>query len=157
MIIAYMNIDQSTGGKFALLQAMTRAMLLPLAAAILPRLSLIFFRYMQPFLIHRVSDFVAQPVTEYTINQGWGLTAAYGLVYIGIAVSSQFTCLYLEVWSRSILNMQKRFHSKQKVPFIDADQFSQAIYYHQTYRMITMTRGALVTTIYAKTIELSTT
>ena len=41
---------------------------------------------MQPLLIHRVSDFVAQPVTEYTTNQGWGLTAAYGLVYVGLAV-----------------------------------------------------------------------
>jgi ATP-binding cassette, subfamily C (CFTR/MRP), member 1 len=112
--------SQSVGGRPTLLTAMSRAMLLPLAASIVPRLCLIFFRFMQPLLIHRVSKFVAQPVTRNSTNQGWGLTAAYGLVYAGMGLS-------------------------------------QAIYYHQTYRMITMVRGALVTTIYAKTIELSTT
>ena len=60
----------------------------PLAAAIFPRISLIFFRYMQPFLINRISRFVAEPVSEASTNVGWGLTAAYSLVYTDIAVSS---------------------------------------------------------------------
>lgn len=80
--------DQNSRGRLALLLALGRAMLLPLATAVLPRLTLIFFRYMQPLLIQRVSLFVAQPVTDFTTNQGWGLTGAYGLVYLGIAVSS---------------------------------------------------------------------
>lgn len=128
--------DRSARGKFALLRAMARAMLVPLSTAIVPRLSLIFFRFMQPFLIHRVSSFVAQPVTEYTTNQGWGLTGAYGLVYLGIAVSSD---------------------CEQYRLITNARQFSQAIYYHQIYRMITMISGALVSSIYAKTVQLSTT
>jgi ATP-binding cassette, subfamily C (CFTR/MRP), member 1 len=63
-------------------------MLGPLAAAVFPRLSQTFFRYMQPLLIRRVTLFIDQPDTESAMNQGWGLTAAYGLVYIGIAVST---------------------------------------------------------------------
>ena len=74
-------------------------MLLPLAFAIVPRLWLIFFRYMQPFLIHSVSRFVAQPVTDYTTNKGWGLTAAYGLVYIGMTFS---TAIYYHQTYRTI-------------------------------------------------------
>ena len=113
------SIGKINVGKYALLHATARAMIFPLATAVVPRLCLIFFRYMQPLLIHRVSTFVAQPVTGYSMNQGWGLTGAYGLVYLGLALS-------------------------------------QAIYYHQVYRMITMVRSALVTTIYGKTVELST-
>ncbi len=62
-------------------------MILQLAAAVVPRLCLVFFRFMQPLLIHRVSKLVSQPVSHFTTNQGWGLTAAYGLVYLGLAVS----------------------------------------------------------------------
>lgn len=113
-------MDRSAKSKFALLRASARAMLVPLARTVIPRLSLIFFRYMQSFLIHRVSHFVAQPVIEYTRNQGSGLTGTYGLVYLGLV-------------------------------------FSQATYWHQTSRMVTMMRGALVTSIYAKTVELSAT
>lgn len=72
---------------YALITATAKAMIGPLAAAILPRMCLIFFRYMQPFLINRVTRFAAEPVSEASTNVGWGLTAAYGLVYTGIGVS----------------------------------------------------------------------
>ena len=72
---------------YALITAIAKAMVGPLAAAIFPRMCLIFFRYMQPFLINRVTRFVADPVSETSTNVGWGLTAAYGLVYTGNAVS----------------------------------------------------------------------
>jgi ATP-binding cassette subfamily C (CFTR/MRP) protein 1 len=42
---------------------------------------------MQPFFIRRVINFVGEPITNESTNHGWGLTAAYGLVYVGIAVS----------------------------------------------------------------------
>ncbi|KIW17984.1 hypothetical protein PV08_02270 [Exophiala spinifera] len=111
---------QATGGKGSLRTALARTMLLPFSTAILPRLLVVLFRFMQPFLIRDVSRFVAEPVTSHSTSQGWALAAAYGLVYLGLAIS-------------------------------------QAIYYHQTYRMVTMTRGALVAAIYAKAIELPTT
>lgn len=150
-----MDLGGGDSGNFALLQAMARALLVPLAVAIPPRLALIFFRYMQPFLIHTVSDFVTQPVTQYTTNQGWGLTAAYGLVYMGIAVRRP-PALLASISTSGVAALSAR-KSVSQCPFTDAHQFSQAIYYHQMYRMITMTRGTLITSIYAKTIELSTT
>jgi ATP-binding cassette subfamily C (CFTR/MRP) protein 1 len=77
-----------------LIFAMARCMLGPLAAAVLPRLSQTFFRYMQPFLIRRVTVFINQHNIQSATNQGWGLTAAYGLVYIGITVSNNINeCL----------------------------------------------------------------
>lgn len=67
---------------------MLRANWLALAAAVCPRLFLIFFRFMQPLLIRSVSTFVAAPVSELSTNEGWGLTAAFGLVYLGLALST---------------------------------------------------------------------
>lgn len=62
-------------------------MLLPLAAAIVPRAIVIFLRFMQPLLIRQVAAWVSRPLTEFTTNEGWGLTAAAGLIYAGLAVS----------------------------------------------------------------------
>lgn len=109
-------------------------MLLPLAAPVAPRLIVIFFRFMQPLLIRNVSTWVSLPVTELTTKEGWGLTAAFGLVYGGLAVCR--ACV-----ARAATDRQ---------------QITSAIYYHQVYRSITMIRGALVATIYSKTLELST-
>lgn len=69
------------------MSSMARCMLVPLTAAVLPRLCQTFFRFMQPLLIRRVTIFVDQPDTRSATNEGWGLTGAYGLVYTGIAVS----------------------------------------------------------------------
>ena len=101
---------------FKLLSATLRSVLIPSAGAVLSRLFLIFFRFMQPLLIRSVSEYVAEPVTKFNENKGWGLTAAFGLVYAGLAVSN-------------------------------------ALYYHQVYRVITMIRGSLVQAIYAKTLR----
>lgn len=73
--------------RYELISTMAHCMPGPLAAAVLPRLCQTFFRYMQPLLIRRVTMFINQPDTQSVTNQGWGLTAAYGLVYTGIAVS----------------------------------------------------------------------
>lgn len=73
--------------KHALLWVMLRTMLGPLAASVLPRLALIFFRFMQPLLINSITELVSDPDSESATNRGWGLTAAFGLVYIGLAVT----------------------------------------------------------------------
>lgn len=65
---------------------MFRAMLGPLAASILPRLALTFFRFMQPLLINNITKLVSESDSESASNRGWGLTAAFGLVYVGLAV-----------------------------------------------------------------------
>lgn len=51
----------------------------------LARLCLIGFRYAQPFLIHRTTDFTAS--LEQPDEVGWGLTGAWLLVFLGLAVS----------------------------------------------------------------------
>ncbi|KAM0429989.1 hypothetical protein ACHAPT_005995 [Fusarium lateritium] len=56
------------------------------ASGMLSRLCLIAFKYTQPFLIQRTVGF-ASDLTE-SKNIGWGLTGAWLLVFIGLAVSS---------------------------------------------------------------------
>lgn len=42
---------------------------------------------MQPLLINSITELVSDSDTESATNRGWGLTAAFGLVYIGLAVA----------------------------------------------------------------------
>ncbi|OBT96290.1 hypothetical protein VE01_05823 [Pseudogymnoascus verrucosus] len=74
-------------GKHTLVWVMFRMMLKPLTASVLPRLALTFFRFMQPLLINSITKLVRDPDSESATNRGWGLTAAFGLVYIGLAVT----------------------------------------------------------------------
>lgn len=67
---------------------MFRAHLIPIGVAVVPRLSLTFFRFMQPLLIRQISSFVAAPAAASTTNDGWGLAAASGLIYTGLALST---------------------------------------------------------------------
>lgn len=57
-----------------------------LLAGIPPRLGYIGFEFTQPFLVESVLDFVQKPVGPDTTKIAGGLTAAYALAYIGIAV-----------------------------------------------------------------------
>jgi ATP-binding cassette subfamily C (CFTR/MRP) protein 1 len=56
------------------------------AVGILPRLCLIGFRYAQPFLLSRTVNHVASK--EESDNIGWGLTGAFFIVFLGMAVTS---------------------------------------------------------------------
>jgi len=42
---------------------------------------------MQPLIINSITELVGDPDSESVTNRGWGLTAAFGLVYIGLAVA----------------------------------------------------------------------
>ncbi|RDW57444.1 hypothetical protein BP6252_13782 [Coleophoma cylindrospora] len=72
--------------KHTLVWVMLRMMLGPLTASVLPRLALTFFRFMQPLLINSITKLVGDADSESATNRGWGLTAAFGLVYVGLAV-----------------------------------------------------------------------
>ena len=61
-----------------------------LIIAIFPRLCLTGFKFAQPFLIHRVILFIAQPNSPESKNVAYGLIGATALIYIGIAVSSYY-------------------------------------------------------------------
>ncbi|KAK1728937.1 ABC transporter [Colletotrichum acutatum] len=59
-----------------------------LLAVVLPRLFLLGFTICQPLILNRFLDFLQHP-SEST-NYGYGLVGAYGLVYLGISISSSF-------------------------------------------------------------------
>ena len=56
-------------------------------SCIFPRLCFIGFEFAQPFLITRAINYVSEPVTSETKNEGYGLIAATAIIYIGLAVS----------------------------------------------------------------------
>jgi ATP-binding cassette subfamily C (CFTR/MRP) protein 1 len=56
-----------------------------LALCILPRLCLIGFRYAQPLLLSRTTEFVSSTTDKKNI--GWGLTGAFGIVFLGLGIS----------------------------------------------------------------------
>lgn len=70
----------------ALVWSILRALWLSIAYCVFPRLCLIGFKYAQPFLISRAVNFANSP--NEAENIGWGLTAAFGLVFMGMAVSN---------------------------------------------------------------------
>lgn len=72
--------------KRALLWATLKANRAAFMYCIFPRLCLIGFRYAQPFLLSRTVDFANSPDEPESI--GWGLTGAFGLVFLGLAVSN---------------------------------------------------------------------
>ncbi|PMD49040.1 ABC transporter-like protein [Hyaloscypha variabilis F] len=73
--------------KHTLVWVISRAMLGSFAAAVLPRLALTFFSFMQPLLINSLTRLVSEPDSEDASNRGWGLAAAFALVFIGRAVA----------------------------------------------------------------------
>jgi hypothetical protein len=56
------------------------------AYCIFPRICLIGFRYAQPFLLSRTVNFASNPEEPESI--GWGLTAAFGFVFLGLAIAT---------------------------------------------------------------------
>lgn len=70
----------------ALLWSTLKATKASFAYCIFPRICVIGFRYAQPFLLSRTVDFANSPEEPDSI--GWGLTAAFGLVFIGLAVAN---------------------------------------------------------------------
>ncbi|KAJ5248923.1 hypothetical protein N7468_000374 [Penicillium chermesinum] len=81
--------DRATKGKRrALLYALLRANTKALVYCIVPRLVQIGFRYVQPSLLTRVISFASDESQPDSI--GWGLTGAFFLVLLGVAVSNGF-------------------------------------------------------------------
>lgn len=90
----------------------------PLLGVVFPRLLQLAFIICQPLVLNRFLEFLEQQ--DESINHGYGLIGAYGLVYLGIALSGAF-------------------------------------YSHQATRTVTMLRGILVSAIFSRSIDLSTT
>jgi ATP-binding cassette subfamily C (CFTR/MRP) protein 1 len=78
--------DAPQGQSCALLWSTVKATRASLAYCIFPRLCLIGFRYAQPFLLSRTVEFASSPDEPDSI--GWGLTGAFGIVFVGMAVAN---------------------------------------------------------------------
>ncbi|KAL2069425.1 hypothetical protein VTL71DRAFT_14104 [Oculimacula yallundae] len=72
-------------GKNTLFWSVMKANWKALIVCVFPRICLIGFRYAQPLLLARTVRFVDSQDSD---SIGWGLTGAFGLVFVGLAVSS---------------------------------------------------------------------
>lgn len=77
-------IAQDKNHSNALMWSTMKALKLSVAHCLFPRLCLVAFKYAQPFLISRTINFANSP--NESNNIGWGLTAAYGFVFVGMAI-----------------------------------------------------------------------
>ncbi|KAK2001812.1 multidrug resistance-like protein [Colletotrichum falcatum] len=59
-----------------------------LLAVVLPRVFLLAFTICQPLVLNRFLEFLQNPSED--LGYGYGLIGAYGLVYLGISISSSF-------------------------------------------------------------------
>ena len=81
---AWIRVTRKTSN--SLLITALRTLKWPLLSVIFPRLCLIGFNFAQPFLINNAIDFTNEPISDGSMNVGYGLIGAYLLVYCGIAV-----------------------------------------------------------------------
>jgi len=70
-----------------LMKSCLTALMSSVLAPVLPRLALMTFRYSQPFLFEAIVSFVQKPASERSQNDGYGLIAATGLLYLSLAIS----------------------------------------------------------------------
>ncbi|KAI9146961.1 ABC multidrug transporter B [Paramyrothecium foliicola] len=57
-------------------------------AGTIPRLGVIGFKYVQPFMTRRMVRWLDEPLSTESQNEGYGLIAAFGLVFVGLALSN---------------------------------------------------------------------
>jgi len=108
----------------------------PVAAAILPRLFLIVFRYSQPVLINISVRYIGNARKESgSTEEGRWLIVGALVVYVGLAVS-----VLSPFWVA--------FHLTY--PLL---QVSKATYQHQLNRLEVMVRGALVSLVYQRSLH----
>lgn len=79
---------EGSRGKYRLVLACLRALRGSLLKAVFPRLCLLGFTICQPLVLGRFLRFLQDPAED--VSVGYGLIGAYGVVYVGIAVSTAF-------------------------------------------------------------------
>jgi len=72
--------------KHALVQVVVLSYWWPSVSTIVPRLCTVGLKLAQPFLIEEAIAYVDAPVGTLSEDIGYGLIAAFGLVYVGIAI-----------------------------------------------------------------------
>lgn len=92
-----LNAGLVPAGKHRLILCCISTLRWPIVAVIVPRLALLAFTICQPLILNRLLVFLDD--TSQSISIGHGLIGAYGLVYIGIALSQ---ALYWHRNARSV-------------------------------------------------------
>ena len=54
---------------------------------VIPRAFLIGFTFCQPLLMKRLLEYLSNPIERQKLSIGYALIGAYGIVYLGLAVS----------------------------------------------------------------------
>lgn len=70
----------------ALIWSLLKSTRVALLYPVIPRLCSIGFKYSQPFLLTRTVRFASSSIDSDSV--GWGLTGAFGLVFLGLAVAN---------------------------------------------------------------------
>ncbi|TDZ22764.1 ABC transporter atnG [Colletotrichum orbiculare MAFF 240422] len=78
----------SRQNSYRLVWACVRTLKWQLLAVVPARVCLLAFTICQPLVLNRFLDFLRDP--SESVNHGYGLIGAYGLVYLGMAVTSSF-------------------------------------------------------------------
>lgn len=75
-------------GGNALMMTVFRSLLPAVLAPVIPLLCIIALTVTQPLLMQTFLQFLSEPDdgTQEQMNRGWGLVAAYAIVYISVAV-----------------------------------------------------------------------
>lgn len=73
-------------GKNAFAKAVVLSFKWPFLGTVIPRICVVALKLAQPFLIQDAINFINNTTVASSNNTGYGLIAAYGLVYLGIAV-----------------------------------------------------------------------
>lgn len=73
-------------GKNALAKAVVLSFKRPLLGTVIPQICVVALKLAQPFLIQDAINFINNDTAVLSNTTGYGLIAAYGLVYLGIAV-----------------------------------------------------------------------
>ena len=103
-------------------------------APILPRLSLIVFRYSQPVLIRSAVRYLGSEAHQASFNAGSSVMMMAVVVYVGLAVGSPLLTAYA-------------------CELTQGQKLSKVVYIHRIDRLRTIIRGAVVGLINRKSLE----
>jgi hypothetical protein len=88
LILLTSNVEVGVSGERKLIRVLCNVLKWPYFMPVTPRLVLLGFTFCQPLLMNRFLDYLQEPASSKDKSIGYGILGAYGVVYLGIAVSS---------------------------------------------------------------------
>ena len=97
------TVGSATATPISAATVLFRTLKWPFLAPVLPRLAQMAFTICQPLLLRRFLDYLQGDETVAAEATGYGFIGAYGLVYLGMAIS---TCFYWRLMYRTLVQMR---------------------------------------------------